>query len=104
MHDRLAKANVSFFSAGRDSGSFAKSDAEDERLLIWAKDQHLNVKVGPSETIDLRRPKSVKVDILSGWNRILSGRLSIKAASAGLRLDTAEAKAQIFFGERRDGG
>ncbi len=95
VHDRLAKTDVSFFSAGRDSASLMKLDAKDERLVIWARTQHLDVQAGPSEFIDLRRPKSIKVEIFSGWNQIHSGRLSIKAASAGLRLDTAEAKAQI---------
>ena len=93
VHDRLANSNTSFFSAGRDSGSLGRLESGEERFLIWAKSQHLNIQLSHSETIDLRRPKSVKVQILSGWNQIQSGRLSMKAASAGLRLDTAEAKA-----------
>ena len=93
VHDRLAKSNRSFFSAGRDSGSLSRLDSVEESFLIWARSQHLNIQTCHSEAIDLRRPKSVKVEILSGWNQIQSGKLSIKAASAGLRLDTAEAKA-----------
>ena len=92
MHDRSTESSASFFSAGRDSGFLSKMDSTDGRFMIWARSQHLNVRLLHSEAIDLRRPKSVKIEILSGWNRIQSGKLSIKAASAGLRLDTAEAK------------
>ena len=101
VDDRSAKANVSLFSAGRDSGSLVKADAKGERLLIWARSQHFNVQAGPSDSIDLRRPKSIKVEVFSGWNQIRSGLLSIKAASAGLRLDTAEAKSQSNPGDNK---
>lgn len=93
VHDRSTKSSISFFSAGRDSGSHGKTDPTEECFMIWARSQHLNVRLLHFEAIDLRRPKSVNVEILTGWNRVLSGKLSVKAASAGLRLDTAEAKA-----------
>lgn len=92
VHDRLTKTSASFFSAGRNSGSHGKTDVAKDRFMVWARSQHLDARMVHFEAIDLRRPKSVKVEILSGWNRILSGKILIKAASAGLRLDIAEVK------------
>lgn len=99
VHDLSTKATASFFPIGKDSGSHGKVDSAKGHFMIWARSQHLNVRLIPFEAIDLRRLKSVKVEVWSGWNKIQSGTLSIKAASAGLRIDTAEAKAL----EPRDG-
>ena len=62
------------------------------RLLLWAQSRSLEARLSHSKTIHLERPKSILVEISSGWNDIIRGRLSLRAASAGLRLHTAQAE------------
>lgn len=94
--DRSSKSGAGFFSDKRESVPVIKSSAiSDQRLLVWARVQGLNVQVRSQEAIDLRQPRSISIQLDSGVNQILSGKLSLRAASAGLRLDTAEAK-KIF--------
>ena len=62
------------------------------RLLLWAQPRSLEARLSHSEKIHLERSKSILVKISSGWNEIIHGRLSLRAASAGLRLHTAEAE------------
>lgn len=64
------------------------------RLLLWALSRSLEARVFHSENIHLERSNSIVVKISSGWNEILQGRLSLRAASAGLRLHTAQAEMQ----------
>lgn len=42
------------------------------------------------KSIHLEKPKSIEIKISTGWNDITKGELLIRAASAGLRLDTAD--------------
>ena len=44
--------------------------------------------------INLEQPRSIKVDIINGKHHISRGKLLLRAASAGLRLHTAEAVVQ----------
>lgn len=62
------------------------------RLLLWAQSRSLEARLSHSKTIHLERSKSILVEISSGWNDIIRGRLSLRAASAGLRLHTAQAE------------
>lgn len=62
------------------------------RLLLWPRSRSLEARVSHSEKVHLERSKSIIVKISSGWNEILQGRLSLRAASAGLRLHTAQAE------------
>ena len=62
------------------------------RLLLWAQPSSLEARLSHSENIHLERSKSILVKISSGWNEIIQGRLSLRAASAGLRLHTAQAE------------
>lgn len=66
--------------------------ANRRRLLLWPQSRSLEVRLSHSENIDIERPKSIAVKISSGWNEITHGRLSLRAASAGLRLHTAQAE------------
>ena len=43
------------------------------------------------KSIHLEKPKTVEIKISTGWNEVTKGELLIRAASAGLRLDTADA-------------
>ena len=62
------------------------------RLLLWPRSRSLEARVSHSGKVHLERSKSIIVKISSGWNEILQGRLSLRAASAGLRLHTAQAE------------
>ena len=61
-------------------------------LLLWAQPRSLEARLSHSENVHLERSKSILVKISSGWNEIIQGRLSLRAASAGLRLHTARAE------------
>ena len=62
------------------------------RFLLWPHSRSLEVRVSHSENTHLDRSKSIVVKICSGQNDIIQGRLSLRAASAGLRLHTAQAE------------
>lgn len=62
------------------------------RLLLWPQSGSLEARLFHSETVHLERSKSIVVRISSGWNEIMQGKLSLRAASAGLRLHTAQAE------------
>ena len=62
------------------------------RFLLWPHSRSLEARVSHSETTHLDRSKSIVVKISSGQNNIIHGRLSLRAASAGLRLHTAQAE------------
>ena len=66
--------------------------ASRRRLLLWPQSRNLEVRLSHSENIHIERSKSIVLKISSGWNEITHGRLSLRAASAGLRLHTARAE------------
>lgn len=87
------------FSPPSDSSLFAKttysalSESTNRRhLLLWPQSRSLEARLSHSKTIHLEQSKSIVVKISSGWNEIIQGRLSLRAASAGLRLHTAQAE------------
>ena len=65
---------------------------QSKRILLWEASQGLAVRVSRSEDMHLSKSRSVDVNILSGWNDISAGTVTFRAASAGLRLHTAQAK------------
>lgn len=62
------------------------------KLLIFHQAQALDVKLFASKYLHLDRNRSLEVEISSGRNDVVSGELHIRAATAGLRLQTSEAK------------
>ena len=69
----------------------AQSEPTDRRrLLLWPHSRSLGARLFHSETTHLDRSKSIVVKIFSSQNDISQGRLSLRAASAGLRLHTAQ--------------
>lgn len=66
--------------------------ASRRRLLLWPQSGSLEVRLSHSENFHIERSKSIVVNISSGWNEITHGKLSLRAASAGLRLHTARAE------------
>lgn len=63
-----------------------------QRLLVWPRPESLDVRLTHYERINLEQPNLIKVTISAGGNDIDSCKLSMRAASAGLRLHTAEAR------------
>lgn len=90
-----ATQQVHLFPRNRDSTSLVHlSDFVSRKsIMLWPRAESLDVLVTQYEVIDLERPNSIKVLIGTGQNVITRCRLSLRAASAGLRLHTAEAQA-----------
>ncbi|KAG8526257.1 uncharacterized protein KY384_000250 [Bacidia gigantensis] len=67
--------------------------AQDSRqFMVWETSESLAVKVSPSRYIKLSQPRSIDVEIFSGWNDIIDATILVRAGSAGLRIHTAEAQ------------
>ena len=74
-------------------GSSALSELTNQPcLLLWPHSSSLDVHLSHSENTHLDQLKSIVVRIFSGQNKMTQGRLSLRAATAGLRLHTAQAK------------
>lgn len=64
----------------------------ENRILIWPSQHSMAVKIRLSSKIHLEQPRSIIIEINSNQNAILGGELLLKAASAGLRLHTADSE------------
>jgi hypothetical protein len=62
------------------------------KLLIFRQAEALDVKLFASKYMHLDRNRSLEIELSSGWNDVRDGELHIRAATAGLRLQTSEAK------------
>lgn len=62
------------------------------RILLYQRAGSFDVKLSASRNLHLDRQRALEVTISSGWNDIASGELHIRAATAGLRLQTGETK------------
>jgi hypothetical protein len=61
------------------------------KLLIYHRAEAFDVKLSASKYLHLDRNRSLEIDLSSGWNDVVSGELHVRAATAGLRLQTSEA-------------
>ncbi|KAL8769856.1 MAG: hypothetical protein Q9209_004294 [Squamulea sp. 1 TL-2023] len=61
-------------------------------IFVWPEEKALEARVSLSKSIDLGKPRSIEISVLSGRNTISRGKVVVRACSAGLRLHTAEAK------------
>lgn len=92
VHDLYPVSNTSLLTRPRDSVILRqKRSVDQQRFLVWPKSTSLHVRLTHYESVDLEQPKSIKVEIVSGGNDVSQGLLVLRAASAGLRLHTAEA-------------
>lgn len=62
------------------------------RILLYQRADSFDIKLSASRNLHLDRQRSIEVSLSSGWNDIVSGELHVRAATAGLRLQTGEAK------------
>ena len=91
------------YDANPQTDAFILPDAEPRidrestqsgRILVWGPSEGLAVKVSRSEDVHLSKPRSAVIKVMSGWNDISASTVIFRAASAGLRLYTAQAKVQ----------
>ena len=83
-----------FFVSKHDSTSLGSATAGPTRVLVWAHSQALEARLSHCKSINLEQTRSLVMDVSTGWNNISEGRIQVRAATAGLRLHTAEAKFQ----------
>lgn len=72
--------------------SKAKDGHKAPRFLIWARQENLRPSMNHFHTVDLRKSRSLQIKLWTGWNHVQKGCLCVRAASAGLRLDTADSE------------
>ena len=92
--DLSPTAQSSLLGKDRDSVSPIIAGRTNDRngLLVWPRSENLDLGVGHYESINLEQPSSIKVEIATGHNNVIGCQLFLRAASAGLRLHTAEAQ------------
>ena len=87
-----SRGGDAFFTALLDPASSESMDVADHfRVLVWPQYGAFDVHLSLCNVIHLERPRSLHVELFSGWNDIIQGKVFLRAGSAGLRLHTAEA-------------
>jgi hypothetical protein len=62
------------------------------KLLIYQRSDSFDVRLYASKSMHLDRNRFLEIELSSGWNNVSSGELHIRAATAGLRLQTSDTK------------
>ncbi|KAE8452162.1 hypothetical protein EG329_001629 [Mollisiaceae sp. DMI_Dod_QoI] len=62
------------------------------KLLIYHRAEAFDVRLFASRYLHLDRNRSLEIELSPGWNNVTSGELHVRAATAGLRVQTSEAK------------
>ncbi|KAH7417323.1 TMEM1 family protein-like protein [Cadophora sp. MPI-SDFR-AT-0126] len=62
------------------------------KLLIYHRSEAFDVQLYSSRYMHLDRNRSLEIVLSSGWNKLENGELHVRAATAGLRVQTSEAK------------
>ena len=62
------------------------------RLLLYQRPDAFDVKLFASRYLHLDRNRFLEIELFSGWNDVSSGELHVRAATAGLRLQTSDVK------------
>ena len=96
-YDPVATNVSALFAEPRNRFSPPNGKAGQTRILVWPQAHALDVRMTHHNEIHLEKPRSIMIEISSGWNDITHGRLSLRAASAGLRIHTADAA--LFRGD-----
>ncbi len=77
------------------------------RLLLYQRPNAFDVKLFASRCLHLDRNRFLEIELSSGWNKVSSGELHIRAATAGLRLQTSDVKVvdnQLDISRRSEAG
>ncbi|VDB90876.1 Bgt-3350, partial [Blumeria graminis f. sp. tritici] len=85
------------YDQGTSTLSTTKQDSffKCPKLLIYQRLEAFNVKLHPSGSMHLDRNRTLDLELMSGWNSVNTGEISIRPATAGLRLQTSETKVVI---------
>jgi len=95
MHDLFPTSSTPLLIRPRDSmTSRQKTITDQQHILIWPAPTSLEARLTHYQSINLEQRKSINLKIASGKNDVSQGKLLLRAASAGLRLHTAEALAE----------
>jgi trafficking protein particle complex subunit 10 len=62
------------------------------RLLLYQRPESFDVKLFASRYMHLDRNRFLEIELSSGWNDVLNGEVHVRAATAGLRLQTSDVK------------
>lgn len=60
------------------------------KLLIYHQAEGFDLTLFSSRYMHLSRNRALEIELSSGWNDVISGALHVRAATAGLRLQTSE--------------
>lgn len=80
-----------FLAGSGHSEPRASVNINQTRILVWPLPEALEACLVMCNTIHLEQPRSVEIEVNTGWNHISRGRVLLRAGSAGLRLRTADA-------------
>jgi hypothetical protein len=61
------------------------------KILLYHRSEAFDIKLFASKYMHLDRNRFLELELSSGWNDVISGELHIRAATAGMRLQTSEA-------------
>jgi hypothetical protein len=61
------------------------------KILLYQRSDAFDVKLFASKYMHLDRNRFLELELSSGWNEVIEGELHIRAATAGMRLQTSEA-------------
>jgi hypothetical protein len=88
---------------GINSSKFLKCP----RVLLYQRPDAFDVKLFASRYLHLDRNRFLEIELSSGWNDVSSGELHVRAATAGLRLQTSDVKVvddQLEVSKRSEAG
>ena len=70
--------------------SSIRAQSHTERFQVWPHTRSLEVEVSPTKHVNLSKSRSIAIKVFAGWNCVVSGHLTVRPASAGLRLYTSQ--------------
>jgi hypothetical protein len=80
------------YEHGNTGSSFGKVEGffKCPKLLIYQQPEAFDLKLFASRFMHLARNRALEIELSSGWNSVINGALHVRAATAGLRLQTSE--------------
>lgn len=95
VHDSISRIPLAL--GLRDSAGSDSSLGKHQQVFCYPAARGLEAKMLPPSRINLAEPRSMELELGSGWNEISKGLLRIRSATAGLRVRVAEAK--VVYGD-----
>lgn len=72
--------------------SYNKAFVKCPQIILYQRANAFDIKLSASRHLHLAERKNLELSISSGWNNISHGELHLRSATAGLRVQTVEAK------------